>query len=61
MPDRGTAWGAGAGLTAGFAIAPFFLSLDTHVGLNRPELLSLLPSAADRPEVRFGISMRLEN
>jgi len=58
---RGTAWGLGAGLSAGFAVAPFFLSFDAHAGWNRPELLSLLPSAADLPEVRVGIAVRFEN
>ena len=60
-PPRGTAWGIGAGFSGGVAIAPFFFSLDGHASLNRPELLSLLPSAADRAELRGGISMRLEN
>ena len=58
---RGTAWGLGGGLVAGFAISPVFVALDAHVGLNRPELLSLLPSGADRPEVRAGVSVRFEN
>lgn len=58
---RGTAWGVGGGLAAGITIAPLSLSFDGHVGVNRPELLSLLPSAADRPEARFGLSIRVEN
>lgn len=45
----------------GLAIAPVFVSVDGHASYNRPELLSLLPSAADRPEVRVGVSLRFEN
>ncbi|MBS2018631.1 MAG: hypothetical protein JST00_37540 [Deltaproteobacteria bacterium] len=58
---RGTAWGFGGGLTGGFAVAPVFVSGDFYAGLNRPELLSLVPSAADLPELRAGVSLRFEN
>jgi hypothetical protein len=58
---RGTAWGFGGGVSGGFALAPVFLSGDFYAGLNRPELLSLVPSAAELPEVRVGVSLRFEN
>lgn len=58
---RGTAWGLGGGFTCGISVAPVSVSGDFHAGWNRPELLSLLPSAADLPELRAGVSLRLEN
>lgn len=58
---RSAAWGGGAGVRGLMGGGPFFFALDAHAGINRPELLALLPSAADRVELQIGLQIRLEN
>jgi hypothetical protein len=59
--ERGAAWGGGLGVHLGVGLRPIFLGLDFHTGVNRPELLALLPSAADRIEVQGALVLRFEH
>lgn len=58
---RGAAWGGGAGALLEVDFSPFALVVDGALGVNRPELLSLMPSSADRLELRGGFTVRVEN
>jgi hypothetical protein len=55
------AWGGGLGATLELDTMPVAVVLDTGIGWNRPELLSLMPSSVDQFEVRGGVTFRVEN
>lgn len=59
-PRRGNAWGLGGGVVASAQISWIALSMEAIAGLNRPELLALVPSAHNRAEVQFVGSLRFE-
>jgi hypothetical protein len=57
---RPTSVGLGAGALFDLEVRPFAFGLDLHAMVNRPELLSLLPSAANLPELRASLTLRLD-
>ena len=57
---RGTAWGGGAGGNASFQVSWLAFSVDANASVNRPELLSVLPSASYRAELQVFGSLRVE-
>jgi len=58
---RGAAWGVGGGVVTELDLRWVSFGIDALTGVNRPELLSLMPSAADQPELRLVGSLRVEN
>jgi len=58
---RPAAWGFGGRVFAGFRCDWLTLSLDWNVNRNRPELLSLVPSAADRIEMHGAFSIGVDH
>lgn len=57
---RATAWGFGGGASGMLQLGPGTLGLDLHAGVNRPELLALMPSAAQHFELQGLITTRVE-
>ena len=59
-PRRGNAYGFDVG--AGFSVQTHYFawSMEGATGLNRPELLAIVPSAAARAELRLTTSLRLQ-
>lgn len=59
-PRRGNAWGFGAGGAVSVQAGWLAFSVESAIGMNRPELLQIVPSAAHRAELQLGGSMRAE-
>lgn len=57
---RPTAWGLAGGLASSLQVGVIAVGMQAHVGVNRPELLQLVPAAANRAEVQGLMSMRFE-
>ena len=57
----GPAWGVGGVVTASGNFGPVVVGVEWGGAWNRPELLSLLPSAVDNLELRTGLTLALQN
>jgi hypothetical protein len=58
---RGAAWGFGGGARLATRISFFSVGFGLGLSANRPELLSILPSAVDALEIDLGWQLRFEN
>jgi hypothetical protein len=56
---RGSAWGVGAGGQAAVSLRSLGFTFDIGVGMNRPELLQIMPAAANKFELRGSGAIRL--